>query len=248
MTITIATVSDIHGMWSTERTSKILSYFGNDPKIKIDYPKADILILAGDILRNYSWDRQFDALKQLEELTQLNQLFGELKKDKYKEIIVVGGNHDFAFELQSKEAARLLTNAIYLMDSSATVQGIKFWGSPRTPFFHNWAYNFNKDPEKYKIEAMHCWNSIPNDIQVLITHGPPYDILDKVDPARSSQERVGCKYLLNRIKQLNLKLHVFGHIHYSRGILKKDNTLFVNAAICNEDYLPLNPIQVVTID
>jgi Icc-related predicted phosphoesterase len=63
---------------------------------------------------------------------------------------------------------------------------------------------------------------------------------------------VGDKHLLNRIHELsNLKAHIFGHIHYSAGQkyqqLAKSNPIFVNAAICDERYMPVNPIQVVEI-
>jgi Icc-related predicted phosphoesterase len=101
------------------------------------------------------------------------------------------------------------------------LDGLKFWGSPVTPWFHNWAFNRIDD----KINEH--WDLIPNDINVLITHGPPYLTLD----ATKSGLRVGCPRLSNKIKDLtDLKVHVFGHIHEASGIVEKDGVTYVNAS------------------
>ncbi len=84
---------------------------------------------------------------------------------------------------------------------------------------------------------------IPDDIDVLITHGPPYRILDKV----ISGERVGCVDLKQAVERIKPKLHIFGHIHESYGILEKEGTTYVNASLCNFNYRPINPPIVVDL-
>jgi Icc-related predicted phosphoesterase len=92
----------------------------------------------------------------------------------HKHKIVICGNHDLCFEDNPKEARKLMKNAHYLEDETIEIEGLKFYGSPWQPEFHNWAFNLNRGEEIKKK-----WDLIPNDTDVLITHGPPYGILDK---------------------------------------------------------------------
>lgn len=233
----IATVSDIHGNWPS-----------------VTFPQADVLIFAGDILNNYFSDSKLDAHHQLLEVEKF-KTFCETRLDfgDYKHIIFVPGNHDWCFDLLGREARELLGDkVIYLQDSEVIIDGIKFYGSPWTPWFWGWAFNHpnpGKNSEAAKRAAKLCWAAVPDDTNVLITHGPPKDILDLTKEG----VRVGCPYLRERVDGLQkLKLHVFGHIHYSHGKFLKDKTLFVNTSICKE-YIPgaphpgFNPIPVLNI-
>jgi len=254
MKLKIANASDIHGMWGPHPGAN------KDPKKKpLDisaYPVADFLIFAGDILGNYSTCRgdYAEVARQLNELEALNELCGELKDRKvYKEIFFTAGNHDWCFEKSNKLCRDRMDNLVYLQDEAVNVGTpdggiIKIYGSPYTPWFWNWAFNFpdhNHNFFRARAHARRCWDQIPADTQILITHGPPHGILDETDDGM----HVGCTWLKERLQKLmHLKLHVFGHIHPSRGIQKISNTSFVNASICKENYEPTNPIQVVEID
>lgn len=235
----LALASDVHGSWK-----------------ELNYPPADTLVFAGDILSDYSRDIPLRVSRQTEEVERLNAFFGDLlAQGVYKYIVMVAGNHDFCFQY-NPQTKYLLTNAAYLQDSEVTIQGIKFYGSPWQPWFYDWAFNFpchdpskGGNPHRAKAHAVACWGAIPNDTQVLVTHSPPLQILDET----CAEENIGCHYLRERIDELkDLKLHVFGHAHYSHGlrsILRPNascyNTLFVNAAI--GDVGPKQPIQVVVI-
>lgn len=226
----IACLSDIHGMWD-----------------KIDYPKADVLCLAGDILANYSRNRKIDAQEQLKEIVRLNDFLGKLKeKGVYKEILVGFGNHDFSGEMFPEETAKLFTNAHYRHDSSILVEGVKFYLSAWSSWFWSWAFNLPEDDEEkgYPV-AKKIWSKIDNDTQVLITHGPAKGINDKCRDGRE----VGCPILRERIKELkSLKLFVTGHIHIEFGNKDVEGIKCVNASACNEDYQPVNPIQVFDLE
>ncbi len=151
----------------------------------------------------------------------------------YDHLILVPGNHDFGFESNPKEMKELCENRgiILLNDSGITIEGIKIWGSPVQPWFHDWAFNRNRGPDIKKH-----WDLIPRDTELLITHGPPYGILDQV--AYGMDKNVGCMDLLNMINESQVKLHVFGHIHEARGIKYQGKKAFVNASYLDRSYYP----------
>jgi Icc-related predicted phosphoesterase len=155
--------------------------------------------------------------------------------------IVVAGNHEFGFEAAPEVAQRLLQTPIYLQDSAIVVEGVKFYGSPWQPWFHEHAFNFPPG-ERGRERAEETWAKIPDDTDVLITHGPPRGILDKV-----GSRHCGCEYLLEAVERVKPKLHAFGHIHIAYGTLRRGETLFVNAAIVDGRYQPVNRPVVVDV-
>jgi predicted phosphodiesterase len=106
---------------------------------------------------------------------------------------------------------------------------VKVWGSPWQPEFYNWAFNLPRQGAELK----EVWNMIPSDVDILITHGPPYGHLDYV---AYSKQNVGCELLRDRIDLIKPKIHVFGHIHSSYGYKFDGTTHFFNAAVLDERY------------
>lgn len=225
----IASVSDVHGHIR-----------------ELEFPPADFLVCAGDLLKNCSWNQREDGWLQLKELVDFNDFLGELKSQGlYKEILVVAGNHDFCFEHHPQKCRNILTNGIMLQDEAVVLGGpsgelIKFYGSPWQPWFYDWAFNFPLH-DRGEIAARECWAKIPDDTDILITHAPPREILDECDDG----QKVGCIGLKDRVNQLNLKAHYFGHIHHSAGQVMSETTLFVNTAICDESNQPTNPVTII---
>jgi Icc-related predicted phosphoesterase len=155
------------------------------------------------------------------------------RKQDFEHKIFIAGNHDFLLEkAKPKEIDNLiLDDIIYLNDSSTLVNGFKIWGSPVTPRFFNWAFN------RARGEAIRKhWELIPSDTHLLITHGPPYGILDQV----ANEQHVGCKDLLNKVVEIKPLVHVFGHIHESYGSTKNMGIRFINASQTNESYEVVN--------
>jgi Icc-related predicted phosphoesterase len=70
----------------------------------------------------------------------------------------------------------------------------------------------------------------------LITHGPPFGILDELD----NKQHIGCIKLANRIRNLKLKYHVFGLVHNDYGIVRTKKTIFMNSASLDEKYRFIN--------
>lgn len=191
---------------------------------KFDIPDGDVLVHAGDALARGSFG----------ELPIFRQWFLSLP---HKHKIFVPGNHDICF--QDRLSAAILGFPCVLLDSGTTIEGVKFWGSPWQPEFCNWAFNLPRGGP----ELQEKWALIPDDTDVLITHGPPYGILDRVHGG----EHVGCEHLLEAVARVQPKVHVFGHIHSDPGMFKAEKTVFVNAATCNEKYYPVNPPIVVEV-
>lgn len=193
---------------------------------KIKFSNGDFLICCGDLTTR-------GELSQVEDFSKF------ISNLDFKNKIVIAGNHDFCFEDKRKdEAEQILKNngITYLNDSGVEIAGIKFWGSPIQPWFHNWAFN-----RKRGIEIKKHWDLIPSDTDVLITHGPPNGILDLC----ASGDRVGCEDLLQTITKIKPKIHAFGHIHEGYGVTQIDSTLFVNACNLNERYMPAHdPIEI----
>lgn len=76
---------------------------------------------------------------------------------------------------------------------------------------------------------------IPKETNVLITHRPPFGILD-----RANNITYGCPDLLQKVLEINPRYHLFGHIHDAYGIQEIGDTTFVNAALVDEGYRLLN--------
>jgi Icc-related predicted phosphoesterase len=208
-------------------------------------PDGDVLVIAGDYAPNFpgGGGEVADARRQLEWVKGPFNRF--LKSLSYKKIIVVAGNHDWLhYCSEVHKTAKHAIEAVYLEDSACEIDGVKFYGSPWQPWFWDWAFNFNRlDPVSGFEEAKRVWAKIPDDVNVLITHGPPLNILDLAPQER----RVGCPILRDRVLQIKPKLHIFGHIHQSYGLEKLGETTFVNVSLCNERYQPVNPIQVFEV-
>ncbi len=190
-------------------------------------PDADILIHAGD----------FCSVGEEKEVRKFNTWLGTLK-GKYKDIIVIAGNHDKIFESNPEKAEAILTNCTYLMDDSVEVNGFKIYGSPWQPWFFGWAFNVPR-------MLMHKkWEKIPDDTDILITHGPAAGY----GGITSRGEEAGCEALLQKIKEIKPILHVAGHIHEGYGMYQNEDTTFVNASTCTLKYKPYNDPVIIEVE
>jgi Icc-related predicted phosphoesterase len=208
----------------------IISDTHNKHKHLGELPSADMIIHCGDMT----------SVGKEHEIHNFMKWFSNLNKYKYK--ICVAGNHDWLYERNSILAKSLVpNNVIYLEDNGVEIEGIKFYGTPVQKHFYNWA--FNRDPNILKLH----WEAIPDDTDVLITHSPPYNILDYVIWNNSHE---GDPSLYNEVtKRIKPIVHCFGHIHGGRGIVEINETTFINACNLDEDYNCIHePILLEIID
>ncbi|MBI3568129.1 MAG: metallophosphatase domain-containing protein [Gemmatimonadetes bacterium] len=192
-------------------------------------PDGDVLIHAGDMTGRGT----------LEELAVFLAWF---QAQPHRAKLLIAGNHDWAFERQAAVAEALVPQGItYLRDAGVSLHGVTFWGSPWQPWFFDWAFNLHRGAE---IAAK--WALIPDDVKVLITHGPPHGILDAV--MRPPGKHEGCEALRERLGALpQLQVHAFGHIHEAYGTIEDEGRRFVNASICNVSYAPVNAPVIVDL-
>lgn len=192
---------------------------------QVSIPDGDILIHAGDLTNRGSF----------QDVVDFNNWLGQLP---HRHKIIIAGNHDFCFERNPQESQALVTNATYLQDSNITIGGLKIYGSPWQPWFYDWAFNLRRG-EPLRL----VWSLIPEDTDILITHGPPLGQGDMTERGVA----VGCEELEKRIQTVQPRLHVFGHIHEGYGTTQKGKTTFVNASTCNARYEPVNPPVVIDL-
>lgn len=235
-------ISDLHGYY---------------PNLK----GGDILLLCGDYTAT-------------DKLTEWAEFFAWLEKQPYRKKILVAGNHDNflfnSFPKNKNEAEELKevqdflqemgeeveTDFEYLCDSGTEFEGLKIWGTPWTAQFPRinpqcCAFTVKYHDKDENLEDY--WKKIPNDIDILISHSPPYGIFDKIKrikfSGRSSDiDHVGSMSLRNHvISRIKPKLHIFGHIHECGGqMIDCVITKFVNASYLNEHYEPVHdPVRII---
>jgi hypothetical protein len=194
-----------------------------------DVPDGDLLIHAGDITNDGS---VVEIQRQIDWLCSLP----------HREILVISGNHDTFLDPRTRPSLseeqrrgaldwkrvhylqhRRLSITIKVEprdgeETDATTpllaveqhqRRIRIYGAPQIPAcgpmsVHAFQYERGQD----------AWSeTVPEDIDILITHTPPKYHLDLSLP-----KGIGCEHLLAEVKRVKPKaLHVFGHVHWGAG-------------------------------
>lgn len=200
--------------------------------VPIPKGKFDVFIHAGDL----------GNVGKMREYAVIGEWFYKLK-DQFKHRIIVPGNHDWGLMRNPDEIMEEYfdEDVILLIDKGVEIDGVKFYGCPWMPNFMDWAYMLSED------ELKPYYDAIPDDTKVLITHCPPFGILDKTTEKYGAY-RCGSENLMNRIKQLpKLTHHIFGHIHHGYGSKVVNGVSHHNVAALNEGYIYHNPPQIIEV-
>eukprot|EP01080_Neovahlkampfia_damariscottae_P003134 gene3134-5450_t len=166
-----------------------------------EIPNGDIFIHCGD----FSNGGGEDVIKEFNE---------QLGKLPHKHKLVICGNHDSYHHQTKEEIQKQLTNCTYIQNESVIIENIKFYGSPTMTVGRIMAF-------RAKGNALKIWNQIPLDTDILVTHVPPFGILDQNE---------GCKVLKEVVEKIKPKVHCFGHVHGRNGYVTIDETTFINSA------------------
>jgi Icc-related predicted phosphoesterase len=216
----IVAFSDTHGQhWALRGKWKI--------------PDGDILIFAGDYTAG-------DIGKY-----SVREWLKWLDSQPFEHKIFVSGNHDGAAQKWPREfwdMVKEFPSVTYLEDEEVTIQGLTFWGCPWTPTFFNWHFMATEDEIAEKLKP------VPENIDVLITHGPPDSVLDKNDGG----VHCGSTALMDRISRVHPLVHIFGHIHQQefapvRATYRNGEfwTTFCNVGVLDEEYkLVRGPMEI----
>ncbi len=210
-------ISDTHGKHEYLTSNRMGNILGN----------GDVLVHAGDI-------------SNVGKTHEIKDFLDWFSNTDFTHKIFIAGNHDFGFEQVHDIAPEYKEKGVhYLFDSEVVIDGIKFYGSPWQPEFYDWAFNL---PRGEKLAEK--WALIPENTDILITHGPASGMLDWVP----SGLQVGCKDLFHRIMKVQPKIHVCGHIHCAYGQKNFNGVEFLNAAVLNERYVHENKPIVIDFD
>ena len=208
----------------------------------IDLPEADILFHCGDYLMKgdyYEWVENVSWLKR--------------ERPKFKYWVTTMGNHDIYVAKNAHTVGKYLAEELgidFLLNSSIERLGLNIYGSPCVPWISGrWVWEYSST----QIEEQ--WVKIPEGLDILLTHGPPFGILDKsIRPSGELSRSFGCPSLREKLiggMDSPPKIHAFGHIHkapeqdkvYSNyGITK-----FINCALLDDHYKQVNDPIVMDI-
>lgn len=239
-----------------------------------------IIDCISDLHGNYPELEGGDLLIVCGDLTARDDCFGYAEFSRwfdlqqYQKKIFISGNHDN--QLQNVTFPLWIDGySEYLCDSGTEVlyhrildppnldkigipykrKTLKVWGSPWTRAFEGMNPHCKAFTCETEEELAEKWALIPDDIDILVTHSPPYGMHDYVMNGNKPFENVGSKTLGDRVIRLpNIKLFVCGHIHEGYGesvfLTEKPNgwneCVIVNASHVNEHYKPVNkPIRVI---
>lgn len=172
-------------------------------------PEADIIVHSGDFTFAGSEQEAYDFMNWFIDLPYPHKIF-------------IAGNHDDCM-YGAENIEGLPDNVHYLCNSGVEIEGVKFYGIPM----------FMQDCMEGTYEAM--FEKIPEDTDILITHQPPFGICDLADYGKGPTHH-GNKALAERVKQLNLHYHLFGHEHDANQTEKVGNTVYSNAAVLDNAY------------
>ncbi|MDQ8199384.1 metallophosphoesterase [Pelagicoccus enzymogenes] len=174
---------------------------------------GDVLIHAGDF---------YDVAEcRDKKLKRLNAWFA---KQDFMIKIYVPGEHDEPVFLSWRAGNNYLSEATLLVDSVFEYEGVRFYGSPWVPNADGYPFSM----EEERIDE--TWSKIPVQTDVLITHVPPFGVLDDGPFDRG----LGCPVLKGKVLEAQPRCHVFGHVHWSSGCQKIGVTEFINASFVNQ--------------
>jgi len=194
-------------------------------------PRGDVLVHAGDFTVGGEESATLDFVNWF-------------SVQPFEHKIFIAGNHDLWAESHETELTNYARerDVHYLCNSTAEVAGLKFWGSPCTPQFMDWAFMYTDGRE-----AENQWSQVSRSIPKAKSVPAPKadtsascddDICQEVKPR---SESVGCEALAKRVMQVKPGFHIFGHIHEAFGSMNVGRTRFVNASVMNRHYQLANP-------
>lgn len=219
-----------------------------------DLEGGDLLLIGGDWTESDTEQQYFEFLDWVAD-------------QKHRQKVLIAGNHDMLIQKQDvfkhwlnyTNQVESLQRLKYLCDSSFEFEGLIIYGSPWTVEFDGMnplCKGFTVRDDK---ELSEKWESIPKEVDILMTHTPPFTILDRIvirdDPLlKYPVKNVGSESLYNLIclGRRQPILHMFGHIHKQYGAYQfihknKSETLFLNVSYVDETYDPVNKPKRVEI-
>ena len=199
----LSLLSDLHGYVPSPAAQAIVD-------------KADAVCICGDIqsraMHTFAW---INAQK--------------------KPVVLVPGNHDWFLYDPAGAPSNwgFKPHVRVLIDSGCELDGVRFWGTPWSPIFFDWA--FMLPPEGLREK----YAKIPEGIDVLLTHSPPRIPRSRIDMVEGRRDHCGSAELAEAVLRARPR-HLFcGHIHTGDHTpVRLGSTLCRNVSYLDEQYAP----------
>ena len=202
-------------------------------------PAGDVLLFAGDFT-------------MLGRESTIHSFLSWLDGQPFKTKIIIGGNHELTLHRdamlnnypEAKEDANTVIAGLvsvskkhctYLEHEQLEVEGFNLFATPYSAGYPAYAFHQILSEQRHAL-----WQTLPDNIDILMTHGPPLNILDfAADRTKPlSNIHAGDQELRDRVAEINPLVHLFGHIHEAHGVSSEGGILFINAAICDVEKKP----------
>lgn len=198
-----------------------------------EIPACDLLLIAGDVCPHLPGVGRVGGAADMEHQARwLDTAFRAwLDAVPARQVVGTWGNHDFVAERRPELIPTSLRWSV-LVDAGTEVEGLRIWGSPWQPWFHDWAFNAPRGPagETYLAGK---YAAIPDGTDILISHGPPRGFGDLTEDLH----RTGAQALTDWIASKRPRLVVTGHIHEARGqYAHPAGTRIINASVLDLRY------------
>src|SRR5688500_2475730 len=221
----IACISDLHGRLP-------------------DIPACDVLVIAGDVCPHAPGAFVGSREDVLHQSKWLAGPFHEwLERVPARHVVACWGNHDFIGQ-KSPDLVPKSLRWTMLTDAAATIDGLRFYGTPWQLWFYDWAFNAPNGKAAGEAFLARKWAAIPVDTDVLLVHGAPEGCGDLT----ADDNTTGSSTLRDRIRQVKPKLVVTGHIHEAYGRYDLAGVPVINASVLDRNYALVNPPIVVEIE
>lgn len=218
----ITAISDLHGTF---------------PKV----PSCDLLIIAGDLCPDV-----FGGLPAKRNPVLQKQWFEWdflqwLRKQPAEFKVITWGNHDYCGHLIPNK--HYPKNIHVVSDGMIMIDGIKLWLTPWSNQFMDWAWM------KPHAELAAVYAQIPEDVDILVSHQPPYGYGDVYpDLGTGKMEHIASSELLYTIERVKPKVVVCGHLHGGHGTYQHGETTIYNVSVLNEGYQLAYPVTQFEFD
>jgi len=198
-------------------------------------PECDVLLHCGDLTEDGSPSGIAEALQALSKVrAELKLVIAgnhEISLDKTYYLEQGGTEADVgqAHALMSPEAKSVASKSGLTFLSEGTYRftlasgaTFRIYASPYTPAYGLSAFQYPTNEDRFNLaNSTPAWaknvgtetSIVPDNIDILMTHGPPKYVLDSTCDGRSA----GCEHLRRAVERVKPKLHCFGHIHKGYG-------------------------------
>jgi Icc-related predicted phosphoesterase len=250
-TLSVLAMSDLHGFlpsFSTDSADAALT-----AALRPEIESYDVAVIAGDVVpasSTFHVTTKDGLLKQVRWMHE--QFIPWLSTIPAKHLVITWGNHDWFADQRGGSLVPLdwfPDHCHVLVNEGVTLDGVHFYGIPQTPRFYNWAFNEDDD----SLNLGRRWADVDAQTDILVTHGPPYQVCDAVWQNRVRRQvgsRTQREWLLGlqhhpsdaELESPRPSLVICGHVHASGGTTGMcGNARVYNVAVINEQYTPVRP-------